>query len=95
MANNYQLSHLSPGGTPNPSLRGGRQECYRSVTVAQTNLLISQIKTTESTFNVKCTALGGYFLLIATVLLYKSFKLQPVVLLCRVFTVYISGKSAE
>ena len=29
-ASNYQLSHLRPGQEPNPSLRGGRRECYHS-----------------------------------------------------------------
>ena len=28
MASNYQLSHLRPCWEPNPSLRGGRRECY-------------------------------------------------------------------
>ena len=27
---NYQLSHLRPCREPNPSLRGGRRECYHS-----------------------------------------------------------------
>ena len=31
---NYQLSHLRPCREANPSLRGGRQECYHSATVA-------------------------------------------------------------
>ena len=34
MASNYQLSHLRPCREPNPGLRGGRQECYHSATVA-------------------------------------------------------------
>ena len=33
-ASNYQLSHLRPCREPNPGLRGGRRECYRSATVA-------------------------------------------------------------
>ena len=33
-ASNYQLSHLRPCQESNPSLRGGRQECYHSATVA-------------------------------------------------------------
>ena len=33
-ASNYQLSHLRPCREPNPGLRGGRRECYHSVTVA-------------------------------------------------------------
>ena len=33
-ASNYQLSHLRPSREPNPSLRGGRRECYHSATVA-------------------------------------------------------------
>ena len=33
-ASNYQLSHLRPCQEPNPSLRGGRRECYHSVTMA-------------------------------------------------------------
>ena len=32
-ASNYQLSHLRPGREPNPSLRGGKRECYLSATV--------------------------------------------------------------
>ena len=31
MASNYQLSHLRPCREPNPSLRGGRRECYQCV----------------------------------------------------------------
>ena len=34
MASNYQLSHFGLCREPNPSLRGGRQECYHSTTVA-------------------------------------------------------------
>ena len=33
-ASKYQLSHLRPCWEPNPGLRGGRQECYHSATVA-------------------------------------------------------------
>ena len=33
-ASNYQLSHLRPSRGSNPGLRGGRQECYHSTTVA-------------------------------------------------------------
>ena len=33
-ASNYQLSHLRPCWGSNPGLRGGRQECYHSATVA-------------------------------------------------------------
>ena len=33
-ASNYQLSHLRPCRGSNPGLRGGRQECYHSATVA-------------------------------------------------------------
>ena len=33
-ASNYQLSHLRPCRELNPSLRGGRRECYHSATVA-------------------------------------------------------------
>ena len=33
-ASNYQLSHLRPSPGSNPSLRGGRRECYHSTTVA-------------------------------------------------------------
>ena len=33
-ASNYQLSHLRPSRGSNPGLRGGRQECYHSATVA-------------------------------------------------------------
>ena len=33
-ANNYQLSHFRPCWEPIPGLRGGRQECYHSATVA-------------------------------------------------------------
>ena len=33
MASNYQLSHLRLCQEPNPSLRGGRRECYHSATV--------------------------------------------------------------
>ena len=33
-ASNYQLSHLRPCRESNPGLRGGRQECYHSATVA-------------------------------------------------------------
>ena len=33
-ASNYQLSHLRLCREPNPGLRGGRQECYHSATVA-------------------------------------------------------------
>ena len=36
---NYQLSHLRPCREPNPGLRGGRQECYHSATVAPTTIL--------------------------------------------------------
>ena len=32
-ASNNQLSHLRPCREPNPSLRGGRPECYNSATV--------------------------------------------------------------
>ena len=35
-ASNYQLPHLKSGREPNPDLRGGRQECYHSATVAPT-----------------------------------------------------------
>ena len=35
-ASNYQLSHLRPCRESNPSLRGGRRECYHSATVAPT-----------------------------------------------------------
>ena len=34
MTSNYQLSHLRPCREPNPSLRGGRRECYHSATLA-------------------------------------------------------------
>ena len=34
MASNYQLSHLRPCRELNPGLRGGRQECYHSATMA-------------------------------------------------------------
>ena len=34
MVSNYQLSHLRPSRGSNPSLRGGRRECYHSATVA-------------------------------------------------------------
>ena len=34
VASNYQLSHLRPYREPNPSLRGGRRECYYSATMA-------------------------------------------------------------
>ena len=34
MASNYQLSQLRPCRESNPSLRGGRRECYHSATVA-------------------------------------------------------------
>ena len=34
MASHYQLSHLRPCRELNPGLRGGRRECYHSVTVA-------------------------------------------------------------
>ena len=37
-ASNYQLSHLRPCREPNPSLRGGRRECYHSATVAPWSL---------------------------------------------------------
>ena len=47
-ASNYQLSHLRPCWEPNPGLRGGRQECYHSATVApthrQTNLIKIQLQ---------------------------------------------------
>ena len=33
-ARNYQLSHMRPCRESNPGLRGGRQECYHSATVA-------------------------------------------------------------
>ena len=33
-ASNYHLSHLRPCRESNPGLRGGRQECYHSATVA-------------------------------------------------------------
>ena len=33
-ASSYQLSHMRPCREPNPGLRGGRRECYHSVTVA-------------------------------------------------------------
>ena len=33
-ASNYQLSQLRPCGELNPGLRGGRQECYHTATVA-------------------------------------------------------------
>ena len=33
-ASNYQLSHLRPCRESNPSLRGGRRECYHSATMA-------------------------------------------------------------
>ena len=33
-ASNYQLSHMRPCRESNPGLRGGRQECYHSATVA-------------------------------------------------------------
>ena len=36
-ANNYQLFHLRQSREPNPSLRGGRRECYHSATVAPRN----------------------------------------------------------
>ena len=35
----YQLSHLRPWRGSNPSLRGGRRECYHSVTVAPIGVL--------------------------------------------------------
>ena len=35
-ASNYQLSHLGSCRKSHPSLRGGRQECYHSATVAPT-----------------------------------------------------------
>ena len=35
---NYQLPHLRPCREPNPGLRGRRQECYHSATVAPQNL---------------------------------------------------------
>ena len=31
---NYQLSHIRPSQGSNPGLRGGRQECYHSATMA-------------------------------------------------------------
>ena len=34
VASNFQPSHLRPCWEPNPSLRGGRRECYHSATVA-------------------------------------------------------------
>ena len=37
-ASNYQLSHLTPCRELNPSLRGGRRECYHSATVALDNV---------------------------------------------------------
>ena len=38
-ASNYQLSHLRPCREANPGLRGGRQECYHSATVAPNPVL--------------------------------------------------------
>ena len=37
-ASNYQLSHLRPCWESNPGLRGGRQECYHSATVAPSKM---------------------------------------------------------
>ena len=39
-ASNYQLSHLRPYREPNPGLRGGRQGCYHSATVAPFSSLV-------------------------------------------------------
>ena len=39
-ASNYQLSHLRPCQELNPSLRGGRQECYHSATMASVPILV-------------------------------------------------------
>ena len=39
MASNYQLSHLRPSRGSNPGLRGGRRECYHSVTMAPVPLI--------------------------------------------------------
>ena len=41
-ASNYQLFHLRPCRESNPSLRGGRRECYHSATVALLFRLWSQ-----------------------------------------------------
>ena len=38
MASNYQLSHLRPCRGSNPSLTGGRRECYHSATMAPLGL---------------------------------------------------------
>ena len=40
-ASNYQLSDLRPGREPNPSLRGGRQECYHSATLVHSAITIA------------------------------------------------------
>ena len=40
-ASNYQLSHLRPCREPNPSLRGGRRECYHSATMAPPRSLVA------------------------------------------------------
>ena len=41
-ASNYQLSHLRPHWEPNPDLRGERQECYHSATVAPIRFCVMQ-----------------------------------------------------
>ena len=38
MASNYQLSHLRPCRELSPSLRGGRPECYHSITVTPVSI---------------------------------------------------------
>ena len=43
-ASNYHLSHLRPCWESNPSLRGGRRECYHSATMAPVNGIIVILK---------------------------------------------------
>ena len=45
-ASNYHLSHLRPCQESNPGLRGGRQECYHSTTVAPIWSLIHSLNMT-------------------------------------------------
>ena len=57
-ASNYQLSNLRPCREPNPSLRGGRRECYHSATVAPRSA-VQESKPVYGTRKFRCIIINS------------------------------------
>ena len=76
-ASKYQLSHLRPCRESNPGLRGGRQECYHSATMAplNNNSNNNNITLFHTTYNKSQV---GYNIVVHTIYVCRNRKLDRI-----------------